>query len=281
MSDLERARYRRDGETPTRRRIAVHGTQAQLGTIYDDGALPTSANKFFLLHPATILGTEAEGGSATITTDTGSSFAAYFFGNQSPHAGDHHVAKFADYRWIAKARRGCAADVNHFCHCGCMEPFPKKFYTGDGLGTHELTLNTQGPTFANWTGSAIAPGLHTFQAAGGTQLCSVETVLDLIVTYSLTHNCPSIDFPTGRWVLAVNWPVRVCTECFPNCPPVQRYGDPAHGGLYMNVPPQDEITGECDFSLLNFNIPAAATFGGVPLAGTANPGGGGTMAVAP
>lgn len=175
----------------------------------------------------------------------------------------------------------CVADASHICMCGCLTPFPKTFYTGDGLGTHALTLTTFGGTAAQWTGTAVAPGIHTWRSAPGTGVCSTETVLDLTVVYTLIHNCPGPSFPSGRWLLSVNYPVQLCYGCFPDCPAVQRYGDPAHGGASMGSPPQDSITGACDFNLLAFNIPTAATFGGIPLAGTPTLGGGGLMAVIP
>jgi hypothetical protein len=79
------------------------GVPTELVQVYNGGHMPTSTGKFFLTHPATLMGAETEGGAGSFTVDSTHTVPVFVTGSRVPAAGDYLIAQHLDYRWVAES----------------------------------------------------------------------------------------------------------------------------------------------------------------------------------
>ncbi len=77
------------------------GVPAFVGQVVSDAAA-IAPGKFFLVQPATILGPEAEGGVAMLSSNPKADVPVYLLGPGRPAKGDALVCRFVDHRWVAE-----------------------------------------------------------------------------------------------------------------------------------------------------------------------------------
>ncbi|SIN69123.1 hypothetical protein SAMN05444166_0150 [Singulisphaera sp. GP187] len=168
---------------------------------------------------------------------------------------------------------GCVADSNHICSCGCVTPFPKTFYVGDGLSP-TLTWNA---LTGNWQGSAFIANTDTCynEFLGGP--CVSAGLINMEVKYQLA---PCLLISGLRyWQLSISFPWWSCQPQGQNCQ-TPCYGNPAVRS--STVTKSVTIPWTCDFSMLVFSMPTTYGYGPpIYCSDLAIPGGGGSITVTP
>ena len=94
-----------------------------VGVVYDGGSIPTSGvGKYHLTHPVHVAGTETEGGSGTLTTETGQSVVVLVVDGPCA-AGDYVVARLVNGRWVVEKGRGAGGGGSgSLPGCVCSAP---------------------------------------------------------------------------------------------------------------------------------------------------------------
>lgn len=83
-----------------RRGDAASGSVVGVGVTYQIAAYPTAPNAWYALRPATVVGTETEGGSATPTPSPSGSILAYNLGTATPTPGTAVVVILCGDRYV-------------------------------------------------------------------------------------------------------------------------------------------------------------------------------------
>jgi hypothetical protein len=91
-----------------------------IGKVYDGGALPTTVDKYYLVHPVVLGGKEVEGGAGSLTVDTSKSLAFFVIGDKNPAAGDNLIGRFHETRWVAERFGGTSSVPQPGCPCTSM-----------------------------------------------------------------------------------------------------------------------------------------------------------------
>lgn len=142
LGALERGIARRD-------RDAAGRVPAYLGRVYRVG-VQTGFPAYYLTHPVTLSGPEAEGGTATLVEDTSVTVPVAVL-DRSPATGDLLLANYflPDGRWVA--RRGSGPGVNRNVYCSPCD-IPKSdlvlswyYWQVHYGGTYGTTYTAAGP----------------------------------------------------------------------------------------------------------------------------------------
>jgi hypothetical protein len=108
-SRVERSRVTNHADDLDRAEVRpAVGTPKRLVQVYDGGAKPTSANRWFLTHPVSVDGTEAEGSTGTITAES-TTIPVVVLGSV-PAVGDTLNAFMVGSKWVAELR-GCSTTI--------------------------------------------------------------------------------------------------------------------------------------------------------------------------
>ena len=92
------------------------GTACFIGQVVTPSA-SIAVGKFLEVHPATVLGGEAEGAPGAFSSDTSLQVPVYLIGPHLATQGDFLVCRFVDFRWVAE--RMSAATGGGFTIFGC------------------------------------------------------------------------------------------------------------------------------------------------------------------
>jgi hypothetical protein len=92
---------------------------AFVGRVFVQSSLPSSAGRYFAVHPVSILGTEGEGNPAVLEVDTSSVILVYVLGPSAPSVGDDLICRFVGSRWIAERMSGRGATSVNLPGCLC------------------------------------------------------------------------------------------------------------------------------------------------------------------
>lgn len=84
-------------------RPAVTGTSKMVGTVFNGGSIPTTADHYVLFRPTTLGAPEAEGGAGTFTVDISKKKEGLVIG-QPPVVGDVLTFAVVNGRWVAYKR---------------------------------------------------------------------------------------------------------------------------------------------------------------------------------
>jgi len=142
MDDLELARILRDARDRSRPSPARSGSRAFMGRVTTTSP---AVGKFMNVQPQSVLGAEVEGGAA-IVTDLGSTpTPVYLLGPGVPATGDQVVARWSDWRWVARKRSGGGS-----IHCFGSNYVPTVLTLSCSCGT-PATL-TYNPSTGYWEG---------------------------------------------------------------------------------------------------------------------------------
>jgi hypothetical protein len=101
MDDLELARILRAARDRSAPPPTSTGSRAFMGRVTTTAP---AVGKFMLVQPQSVLGTETEGGSATITDLGSTPTPVYLVGPGVPATGDQVIARWSDWRWVARKR---------------------------------------------------------------------------------------------------------------------------------------------------------------------------------
>jgi hypothetical protein len=101
MDDLELARILRAARDRSAPPPASTGSRAFMGRVT---TTTPAVGKFMNVIPQAVIGTETEGGSATITDLGSTPTPVYLVGPGVPATGDQVIARWSDWRWVARKR---------------------------------------------------------------------------------------------------------------------------------------------------------------------------------
>jgi hypothetical protein len=153
------------------------GTPRFLGRVLDGGAMPTQTGRVFLVNPARIDGTEAEGSTASFAVDSTRSVPVVLIGGSPPSAGDLLVALAVGGRWVA--------DGSPHAGLGCSPcPIPRRNLTVSwagglgGGGSTPLVYTAPG----QWSSVCSNQLLYALSCPGGS--------VRFAVTYFVSGRCP-------------------------------------------------------------------------------------------
>jgi len=160
-----------------------HISARQLVQVFDNGSMPTVTPRVFFTHPVLVSGAEAEGGTATLTSDTDTIIPVIFLGH-APSAGDYGTAYAVGGRWVSEQLTSSSA-----CYLLSCSPCP--------IPRGDLTIS--------WTNTSSGNGSATltyFPATGGWQATCVDNglifvltctsgALNLAVIYFTSGSCPT------------------------------------------------------------------------------------------
>jgi hypothetical protein len=102
------------------------GTHRMVGRVFSQGAIPTTAGKFYACHPVTVTGPVTEGSTPVKTVDTGQAFLVDLLAG-SAAVGDDLVCRRVRHRWVArrKATASCVVTVTvRGCNPGAAQLLP-------------------------------------------------------------------------------------------------------------------------------------------------------------
>ena len=95
---------------------------AFVGVVFAQTHVPTATGCYFAVHPATVLGAEAEGGTGSLAVDTSSTILVCVVGGRAPIVGDAMICRFVGSRWVAE--RLCQAGGGNIripsCYCSAI-----------------------------------------------------------------------------------------------------------------------------------------------------------------
>ncbi|MGZ6045576.1 MAG: hypothetical protein ACXWNW_13695 [Isosphaeraceae bacterium] len=125
---------------------ARSGSAKFLGTVVNAGSIPTAADKYCLVNPTEINGTETEGGAVTLTANTSIMIPGIVLG-LAPVVGDRLVFTAIGGRWIARkyTSGGGGTPTPGFIACCPSNPVPTSLtlsFTFRG-GTNAHTYNNE------------------------------------------------------------------------------------------------------------------------------------------
>ena len=161
------------------------GTVRRLVQIYSGGALPASADRFYLSHPVELDGTESEGKVGAATVDATQTIPVVVLG-RAPSVGDVLPAFSVGGRWVAE--RGGNDGQSLVCS-PCLIPARNltiswvNSLTGNGSDT--LVYSAVGPTWTTGCSGGAGVGnklLFKLYCTGGT--------VELRVFFFVTGACP-------------------------------------------------------------------------------------------
>ncbi len=156
------------------------GTERFSGIVYDGGSMPTTGDKVYLVHPVEFDGSETEGESASVTSDTDVSIPVLVL-NNSVNEGDILVAKGIGGRWVAQKQGGTL--TCGLATCGSCQ-VPKSdltlAWTNAMIGDGSVTLVWDGGS--TWQSQCTHDVIYT--------LACVSSQLVFQVTYFTGGSCP-------------------------------------------------------------------------------------------
>lgn len=273
-------------ETLERRRPKMRqGVPTMLVQVYNGGSMPSSAGgnsgKFFDCHPATVSGTEVEGGTGTFAVDSSVSQPVLFIGSRLPIVGEYHIARFLDWLWVAESRNPCVTDDTHVCATCCGTQIPKTMHIEDGEGSHALVSAGS----LSWIGAVTAGSQSVFTTSGLANCCPTPPITqNYVYGYTLQLFCTGSP-STWHWALTLIMPSDACSTG-PKIGGSQTCSDPSqsmygaantnnNNGLYIFSGGWGSFTVTipftCDYSSLTFpgfpttiphTSPALAVIGG-------------------
>jgi hypothetical protein len=153
------------------------GNSRFLGEVIDGGAMPSTTDRIFLVHPLSLFGLENEGASAVLATDGTRTIPVVVIGATAPAAGDLLLALAVGGRWVAEVGRGAAL--------ACTPcPIPRRdltlSWTNPLLGAGTTTLAFAPP--GQWNSPCVNGLLFQLSCFGGS--------VRLAVTYFVSGDCP-------------------------------------------------------------------------------------------
>jgi hypothetical protein len=119
MDDLELARILRAARARSAPPPTSTGSRAFMGRVT---TTTPAVGKFMNVIPQAVLGTEVEGGSATITDLGSTPSPVYLVGPGVPATGDQVIASWSDWRWVAR-KRGTGGSVCYTIRRGCHDAY--------------------------------------------------------------------------------------------------------------------------------------------------------------
>jgi hypothetical protein len=160
---------------------ATPTTARRLVQIRDGGAIPSSADHFFLAYPIEFDGAEAEGGTGTPVVDTSQPIIVDVLGH-APSVGDILTAYAVGGRWVAE-RAGLSGGGSLACS-PCSMPTQNLTLSWvnviSGNGSTTLTYST---TPVSWTSGCSDGLLYKLLCTGGQ--------VELRVIYFTSGSCPT------------------------------------------------------------------------------------------
>ena len=91
----------KDGDTRRGCVEPVTAFPSLVGQVFGNPTVPTTIGEFYSVHPVDALGTEKEGGSGTLVTDTTRTFLVDVIGPQPAISGDYLICRFLGDRWAS------------------------------------------------------------------------------------------------------------------------------------------------------------------------------------
>lgn len=167
---------------------SVSGTPRLAVQVYDGGAMPTAADRFYLTHPVSLDGDEVEGGTATVVADATQTIPVVFLGGV-PVVGDVVTAFAVGGRWVAERGR---TSVGSCCIYPCLPcSIPRK----------DLTIAWVNPLAGNGSDTLVytAPGTWATGCSGGAgvgnqllfKLFCTGGQIELRAYYFVSGSCPT------------------------------------------------------------------------------------------
>jgi hypothetical protein len=95
---------------------------AFVGRVVGNPLVGTGAGRYVSVHPVSVLGNEAEGGTGVLIEDTSTSILVYALGPRAPKAGDDLVCRFIENRWVALSGGKAQAAQGQIRGCTCATP---------------------------------------------------------------------------------------------------------------------------------------------------------------
>jgi hypothetical protein len=125
--------------------------------VYNGGSIASTAEKVYFTHPVLVTGSETEGGSGTLTTDTATMVPVVVLG-QAPSVNDYLTAYAVGGRWVAE--RGSTGGGGTTTCTPCNIPSEDQTITWTnvltGNGSATMTFGA-GPT---WQTGCVDSGLQ-------------------------------------------------------------------------------------------------------------------------
>jgi hypothetical protein len=104
VSEFASERYRL-GRIVIPPRFTTPAPAAMVGRVVS-AAASIAVGKFLLVIPVSALGSETEGGTATLTDRSAATVPVYLIGPGLPQPGDLLVCRYVDFRWVAEKSHG-------------------------------------------------------------------------------------------------------------------------------------------------------------------------------
>jgi hypothetical protein len=149
-----------------------------LGQVVNNGAMPTTTEKVFLVNPVRLDGSESEGSTASVLVDPTRTIPVVLVGHTPPVAGDLILAHASGGRWVAE--RGAPAASLSCSPC----PIPKRNLTVSwsnyvlGSGSAPLVYSPPG----QWNSGCVNQLLFSLSCSG--------SLILFTATYFLSGSCP-------------------------------------------------------------------------------------------
>jgi hypothetical protein len=220
-----------------------------LARVYDGGAMPSVPERVYFTHPVTVTGSEVEGGTGTLTTDTSVTVPVIVLGGV-PAVDDYLTAYAVGGRWVSE--RGGSGGGGEACP-DCTIDFCFLDCNGRPLDGFSVTITYPGSptlcggeseTFTTSSGGCVAPDCfppcgtpvtygitvsaqHGYAAYSGsfTITCpagATETIsLSLADGFACNPCCGSLSGTFAPMVTDANgtWPLTFdpCAGCYTGC----------------------------------------------------------------
>ena len=169
-----------EGAAPPRAPRPPRGTPRFLGQVVAGAKMPSGTDQVYLMSPVRLDGADAEGATATHSTDGTRIIPVVVIGDTPPQAGDLLVALAVGGRWVAESRSGSSPELS--CSpCG----IPKKNLTLSwtnvlfGPGSTPLVYTPPG----QWISACTNQLLFALACPGSS--------ITLTATYFLSGFCPT------------------------------------------------------------------------------------------
>jgi hypothetical protein len=154
------------------------GNPRFLGEVIDGGAMPSTTDRIFLVHPVGLFGSENEGASAVLAVDGTRTIPVVVIGGAVPTAGDLLLALAVGARWVAEFGRGGA--LLACTPCSIPRRNLTLSWTNPLLGAGSTTLAFAPP--GQWNSPCVNRLLFQLSCTGGS--------VRLAVTYFVSGDCP-------------------------------------------------------------------------------------------
>jgi hypothetical protein len=197
MDDLELARILRAARDRSAPPPTSTGSRAFMGRVT---TTTPAVGKFMNVIPQAVLGTEVEGGSATITDLGSTPSPVYLVGPGVPATGDQVIARWSDWRWVARKRgtggSGPPTVTMSNCACPSVPGTLALSSTGPCDGVFNACNLIYGPTPSSFSGLNL----------GANCFLSDQTFTDSLsgLQYRYNFSCDTIFFRLSRVYLATS-----------------------------------------------------------------------------